>query len=372
MPPFEAEADDGLDALIAAAVDRDAAGSAPEPPPEPIIQEAAPDGAEGQEVEDAEGASADRARDEKGRFAKAGEPVQDDAEIAAAPAPEGSEPEGPTTPPPHSLAPALKAKWGLLSPEVREEFHRLESGFQQAKNEWAPKGQALNALDAVLSPVDQRLALQGLSRQQYVQSLVAADELLRTNPLEGLRQVAALYGVNLGQQFGSAPTQEQPQGQAPQGMPEQFAPWLSQIEQKFGDLNQKLAQREQQEQEAEQTRLRQEIDSFRNNSENLYFENVRDDMARILAANLAPDLPAAYRMACWARDDIRPLMQAADAAKAAKAAQKAPAQPQKAAPAGAQINGGQPPSAADGAGRAANLSLEDQVAAALEEVAGRA
>jgi hypothetical protein len=66
-----------------------------------------------------------------------------------------------------------------------------------------------------------------------------------------------------------------------------------------------LAQLEQREQEREVNRL---IKEFGGDPKNTFFENVRADMASLLGAGYAKDIPDAYQKACWANDEIRPLL----------------------------------------------------------------
>ncbi len=106
-----------------------------------------------------------------------------------------------------------------------------------------------------------------------------------------------------------------------------------------------------------------QIDAFQNDPANLYFENVRDDMAVLLHNGKASDLKEAYDMACWMRPDIRPFLQTVQAP--AVPVQEKVAQAKRAA---VSVTG------SPGQSRIpkSNGTIEDDIRAAFEEVAGSA
>jgi hypothetical protein len=204
-------------------------------------------------------------------------------------------------------------------------------------------------LEQVLAPRRAQWAAQGMDEVHAVKTLLAAQDLLEKNPMQGLEFLARSYGVNL--------NTAQPQGQPYQAQPARDS------HPEIAALKQQLQVLQSQVQTAQTAPIVSQIDAFQNDPANLYFENVRDDMAVLLHNGKASDLKEAYEMACWMRPDIRPFLQTAQA-PAAPMQDKA-AQARRAA---VSVTG------SPGQSRIpkSNGSIEDDIRAAFEEVTGAA
>lgn len=272
-------------------------------------------------------------RDEKGRFAPK-EPKAPEAQAApeaeakpetAAPVEAGAQDE-PTRIPP-SLSAAVKAQWKDLPVEVRKDISKLEESVQTAKAEWGRKGERLNRFDELIGPRREKWQLSGLDEFSGIQTLLAAQDVLERNPVEGISWLARSYGVNL-QQLAGQTTQLQPgaEGQpAPTAAPDLQAaltPYLEQVR----TLEQQLQAITQGNEAAKLADARAEVEAFKSKPENLYFENVKEDVSRRLESGAAATLADAYEQAIWASAEIRPLLikaqTAAPAPKTAEAAQR--------------------------------------------------
>lgn len=287
--------DDSVHAELTAAFAADAGVADAAPPvaaPEPVAAE--PSG---------------QPRDESGKFAAKVEgalasPAQTiPTEQHAAPPEALQEPSRP----PASLSAQVKAEWTTLPEHVRQDFIRREAETNRGFEERAAQLKRYEPLEAVIAPHRNRIAMSGVDEATYVGSLIAADDLLRTNPIQGMAQVAQMYGIDLRQL-------SQPGNQAAAAQEAQLPPQV----QAALDRIQSFEQQQTQQQTASQ---QAEIDAF--GKDHLYFENVRAGMAALLRAEQATTLEDAYDKACWADPAIRPLLMKEQATKADEQARAA-------------------------------------------------
>ena len=325
-------------------------GAAPEPAPaEEVV--AAPEAviAEAETPQDdAEKASDGRERGPDGKFiAKAPETVQDTidqpSEAVADPAAKLA------IRAPASWSPAAKASFERLPPEVQQAVAKREQEIDHGLRRKSEEVKRYEPLEQLIAPRRALWAAQGMDEASAIKTLLAAQDLLERDPKQGLEFLARSYGVNL--------NTAQPQGQPYQAQPARDS------HPEIAALKQQLQVLQSQVQTAQTAPIVSQIDAFQNDPANLYFENVRDDMAVLLHNGKASDLKEAYEMACWMRPDIRPFLQTTQA-PAAPVQDKA-AQARRAA---VSVTG------SPGQTRVpkSNGSIEDDIRAAFEEVAGSA
>lgn len=265
---------------------------------------------ETQEVTETPEAKAARERDEQGRFApkKEAKAVDPAAEPESAdanqqnPATENQAPAA-ALKAPAALKPAIKAKWAELSPEVQQEFVRLESTQQKGMQKIAEDARFGQTLREVVSPHEATFKALGIDAPRAVDALLKADYTLRTaHPREKaqyLLQLAKNYGADMSV-FQPAPVDGQTPAQQPQVDPAVAAMWnrLQQIEQ-----SQHQQQTERERIETEQASS--SIEAFRNDPKNEFFEDVREDMAILINSGRAKTLQEAYDMATYANPETR-------------------------------------------------------------------
>ena len=277
---------------LAAALSADGASDGPSGVSSPVPEAAAAN---------PEPAPADgRVRDEHGRFAPKAEGQAQSTELKSpqgvvAPA-EGQVAQPQASGPPPSWSAAAKAQWDGLPDAIRQEVARHEATVQDAKAQWQQKGEQLNRLTAAIGPRAEQWRLNGFSPEQGVQRLIAAEEFLDRDPVNGIAHLARQYGVNL-QQLLAATGQ---QGQAPQ-VPAPF----QQLAHEVQTLKQTLTQ---QQQAAEQARYQGAVDqitAFRADPANKYYENVRERMGVLLQTGQATSLADAYEQATWSDPQVR-------------------------------------------------------------------
>lgn len=310
-------------------------------------------------------------RDETGKFApkpaddEAAKPVT--AETKIPDSPEAAAPEAPAEPilPPAALSAAAKAKWATLDPAMQAEWSKRETDMVQGMQKQGDQLKRFQRMDEVIAPHRNFLAMNGQDEVTYVRSLVAADELLRgPNPLNALAQIAGMYNIDLRQLGGPAQAVQPGQQPAPQAQPD---PRYQALEQQIAELKQSQAQQLTNAQQTEQAQLQAQIDAFA--KDHLYFENVKGPVAALLRSGEAATLDEAYDMACWARPDIRPLLQKEQADKAAAAERAAAsAKASEARQASGSVTGSPAPGATpqrSGPAPSIRESLERQFGAAV-------
>ncbi len=335
------DAEDDMDADIAAAIASVAADAPPEPPQPPAAEPPEP-------LKDASEQTDGRARDEAGKFvAKAPEPAQNPQASPDAPAAPPEE----TSRPPHTLKATLKAKWATLDPEVRQEFERVEGEVQTAKSEWASKGERLNKFDALLAPYKDKFALSGTDEFAAVQSLLAAQRFLEEKPNEAIAYLARQYGAQP-QAF---------QGQT-QNLGQEQPPGFAELQREIAELK---AERQREVQEREQTAKSEAVaewSKFREDPAYPYAVNVQEHMHALLSTGRATNLKDAYDQAVWANPETRALLQKQVAA---------PAPVKDAKPAGLGVIGG-PGTVRRPVGDVnPETSLEEDIRAAYASLSGR-
>lgn len=287
-------------------------------------------------------------RDEHGRFApkEAVDSAPAPAQATTLETPAGEPAKA--IAPPHTWTATAKAKFATLDPEVQAEVLRREKEMQDGLDQWAPKGEVFNRFTELMAPIRDRLTLNGTTDFQYLQALVRADEMLRTDPNGSLPQIAAMYGIQL-------PGMPQPQNLPQQGP---MDPALQALQRQVSELSSALFGEREAKEQAEQASVMGEIEAFRADPANLYFHNVKPVMATLIREGIATDLKDAYDRACHADPIIRALL-----AKPAAAPQSGKAN-------GASVTGspgltGKPNGKAD-----PESTLEDDIRQAWAETTG--
>jgi hypothetical protein len=242
---------------------------------------------------------------------------------------------------------------------------RREKDFDAGRASFEAKAATANKIEELFSSRKAQMAIQGVSPIDMIQRLVAAQDILDRDPRAGIQALAQAYGINLGQ-FAQAPGQQQPQ-QA------QLPPQLQQLFQDVQALKGTLTQQSQAQAQADSQRLSSEVQSFAAKPENLYYENVKGDMAALLRSGQANGLADAYEKATWAHPEIRPLLIRDQQAKAqAEAQAAASAKVNKAKFAAGSVTGSPTPGASPSQQSNSNTSVEDDVRAAFAAAGSRA
>lgn len=335
------------EAWDAAAEPVGAAEAAPLPAEQPTEQEATP--------APAEPATEASGRDEKGRFAKPAEPATVTTDVDA----KSAEPEPPKEAirPPASWSAAAKAEFATLNPVIQREVLKREQDWDKGTAQRQQEAERINRYEKLIAPRREKLALSGVDEHTFVERLVAAHDFLEREPQAALQYLARQYGVNLG-------AYQQPTGHSQPMLP----PELQGMVQTVQTLQQELASQREAQEAREMQALQEQVDSFRNAPENIYFDNVKHRVAALLQSGQAQDLKEAYDMACWADPEVRSILLKEQTAKVAQPDTRAKAHEAKKA--GVSVTGA--PGAVGSLNGAKHTSTREALAAAWDEQAGRA
>ena len=262
---------------------------------------------------------------------------------------------------PDAWSPAAKAKFATLDPEIQAEISRREAEVHKGFTKQDEHRNIGKTFSEAITPYLPMIRAEGAEPIQAVQNLLQTAHMLRQATPDQKQQMfiglAQQYGVDLNGVFQRLAG----------GQQTQMDPQVAALQQQVQQLQQ-ARQREQEMLENQtQTQINQAIESFSSDPKNVFFSNVKAEMAALLQSNRAKDLQEAYDMACWARPDIRPLLlQQQEQQRAAETKAKA----DKARLASGSITGSP-------AGRAAapnlnqSASLEDDIRASMRDVLGR-
>jgi len=309
-----------------------------EPETEPEA-EATPEPEETQEQRDA------RARDDKGRFAKKSEKAEPEVTEPEAETPQEAEPEAPAITakrPPSTWTAKAKAEFDKLPALIQDEVLKREAdigkGIAQYK-QYAEYGQALHQ---VIAPYQQYIQQAGSTPERAIANLLDTAIRLRSGTPQQKGQmvmaIAQQYGADLSAYLGGEQQQAHPTALA---LNEHLAPLAQKVQYLESTL---MSERQRQEQMAMSDAAKR-INDFQNavdesgKPKNLYFDNVREQMAHLIemAAKSGQDMPIeqAYEAACWSHPEIRPLLlasqQATEQARREAEAKKKAAEARRAA-----------------------------------------
>ncbi len=210
-------------------------------------------------------AKAARERAPDGKFAPK-EPKEPSAPVVAEQA-DGSEQNGEakakpsegrdyTKPPAHFL-PRANEKWENVPHVVKEEIYRVqaeaekrESEFKEGHENWSK-----------LKEFDQIAKSAGTTVPDYLKSVYAIDQLIRTNPEEGVKRVLASVNITPEQYANHILGKQQQASRDPQGaQTNQLTQTVQQLTQKLQQMEERDRQRQQE--EAEKDRLSQIENTF--------------------------------------------------------------------------------------------------------------
>lgn len=227
--------------------------------------------------------------------------------------------------PPSRWSAEDKAEFATLSPEAQKLVLKRESDVEkhltQKSQEFAEKTKSIEPLEQILATREQAWAMNGMTKVQAVNQLLAISDYASANPEAFIREFAKGRGIDLTQ----AVTNE---GET------YVDPQIAAIQQELQATRQQIQQRDQQQNEAI-------INSFKAEAGHEHFDDVRLHMAALLQAGKAKDMNDAYDQAVWANPETRGKLlaaqQSAAETKRLEEAKEAAAKAKKAA--GTRVNG---------------------------------
>ena len=281
-------------------------------------------------------------------------PEADTQNLTAQPNEKPVEPETPAIDAPNSWAAEYKAKWGNVPPELREYVAKREAEAHQAITRSGEQLKSIEQQVKAYEPIDQlfqsyrdEFVRRGVSPAQAVATLFAAQRTLDANPVNGLVQIAASYGIDLRPALQGMPatsTGANPLVNQLMGKIQQLENSISATAAKMTEAERIQMEAMRQQEETQSAELSKVITDF--SKDKPYFEELRPLMASLVKEGHAQKLDDAYAMASSAHPEISKRIQAdqrkseedkrqAQLKKDAEAARKSAAVNVRSVPAGA-------------------------------------
>jgi hypothetical protein len=207
------------------------------------------------------------------------------------------EPAPPAIDAPQSLPDDVKKVWSSLPPAVQQAWSKRESEATQKITTDGQRIKDLSSYEEALRPFQARLQQVNAPPQEYIRRLAQADQMLATNPAQGIQEVARLYGIDLRQMLTGQPDPS------------------NALTTKISELESRLAEREKADEQARLNDATQRIEQFK--KDRPYFDDATDMMDKLIRSGAAKGLDDAYDMAINAHPEIR-AKRDADAKKAAE------------------------------------------------------
>lgn len=177
-----------------------------------------------------------------------------------------------------------------------------QRGYQQVK-------ESTKDWETLFEPYKQRLDYMGMTPQQAVRQLLAAQQMLDSNPLQGIQQLAQSYGVDLRQLYASKPDDEY------------VDPEVKRIREELQQTRSYIENQARQAQMQNVQTIQQQITAFKSakdeagNPAHPHFDSVRHLMAPLVQQGKS--LEEAYREAVWSVPEYRESAIKAEREKAA-------------------------------------------------------
>lgn len=286
--------------------------------------------------------AAQRARDEKGRFAtKSADKPTSEAATAPQASPAASEA-------PQSWSAEAKAHFATLPPALKQQVADWDAQATQA----ASKAQAYDAIDRVIGP----------RRDQFAATYGSVEQGLQTvfNTLDWAQRDPAGFARWFAQSARLTPQHLFPAGQQQQP---QVDPQLAPVHQRLAAVDQRIQAFERQQQAQQVAQIGQTVEAFAEGKP--HFSKVEGEMARLITAGLASNLQEAYDKAIRLDATVWEAIQAEKSAADVQAAKERAAKATRANAINVTSRGtsGTQPAA---------RSLRDSLAASYEEARNRA
>lgn len=165
------------------------------------------------------------------------EPSKDDqakASVAAQPA----------DAPPAGWTADAKAEWSKLSPALKAAVIKRETEIANGGRQWSEEKRRY---EAMIAPVAESARARGMDVSQGLQTLVAAQRALDTDPVNAIKHIARSYGVDLATLAGTQAANGSPEAQSQQPdiaalVRQAVNPILAPIQQRFAAEDQQRQQ----------------------------------------------------------------------------------------------------------------------------------
>ena len=196
---------------------------------------------------------------------------------------------------PNSWSAENKAKWSTLSPDVQEYIASRENEAHKRISEMGQQVKTFEPITPHIEPLRRIAARFGINEGQVLHNLIAAQDLLTTDPERAIAWLAKTHGVNL----PSASAENQTESDIVRSLRSEIAAANRRAEEALS----RTAARDRTEQEREQATLAETIQTFAKDKP--HFEKVRVHMGSLIESGAAKTLDEAYEQATYALPEIR-------------------------------------------------------------------
>jgi hypothetical protein len=221
-------------------------------------------------------------------------------ESAAAPQPEGeNSQEVQEVGAPKTWTKEALADWATLPPRVQQEVLKREEDFLRGITQYKTAAEIGQRYDAVAQPYQAILQAENIDPVQLFQSFAANHYLLSKGTEDQKLQIAASlvdgYGIDFAKLIDYM-------GDRAVGAPD---PYVKQLETRLAQLEGTTRQQVEAQHSAARSQVENEVSAFASDPAHPYFEEVSDDIAKLLNSGLATDLKDAYEKAVYANPVTR-------------------------------------------------------------------
>lgn len=186
------------------------------------------------------------------------------------------------------------AEWGKLPPVVQQEILKREEDIFRGIEGYKADAAFGNSLKTVLDPYMPTLQQYNIKPEAQVADMMRAHYTLAfgspQDKLSLVQQIAQDYGIPL-DQVGAEPTYVDPQVQA--------------LQNELKDLKSRISGNETQVMEAKKAEITQHVQQFAADPANVHFEELADDIARLLRTGVEKTVESAYQAAIWLNPAVR-------------------------------------------------------------------
>lgn len=200
-------------------------------------------------------------------------------------------------------SPEAKKAYNELPKSVKEAIHKREEEISRGFRNYSEKVAEYGQYDKIFAPYQNELKLAGYTPVSYTEKMLAVSDLLEKDPIRGIAWIANEYGVDLQQLLAGARAQ---QPHLPQQHQQPGAinrdPNVERLQRQVNGLHQYISS-------TIERSAAQEIQAVASDPKNIYYENVKSDMASLIQAGLAVSAQDAYDKACNLNPEIRAIMQ---------------------------------------------------------------
>jgi len=206
--------------------------------------------------------------------------------------------------PPAGWTAAEKAEWSKLPPAIQAAVSRREAEMSRGGQQWSEQKQRY---EAVLSPVAQAASRYGLTAEQGLNALLAAQRRLEQDPAAAIVELARNHGVDLATLAGQPPAD----GSQPQ-QPDISALVRQAVQPIVGPIYERMQAEERQKQDS----TINFVSEFAAAPGHEHFDAVQDHLMSLIPTIKAMNpnwthdkvLEAAYDQAVWANPTTRQAM----------------------------------------------------------------